>query len=154
MRVLYTIETTEGATTAVDDAKIFSSPHEIAVSKKEGRLIEVCSELLRLIEELPKDYNPMYPAVKTVLEKFKNTEETAPSEEPKKQPQKQTDEEKKKQKKREYMQEYYQRPEIAERKREYMREYMKKYLQRPEIAERNKQRAKAWRAKKKAEAAV
>lgn len=93
MNILYTVETTEGATTAVDDAKIFSSPHEIAVSKKEGRLIEICSELLRLIEELPKDYKPLYPAVKTVLAKFRGTEETAPAEKPKKA--KLTDEEKK-----------------------------------------------------------
>lgn len=154
LKILYSVETTEGRTLAVSPDKIFKSPSLIPATEKEYKLLKLCSELVSMIKDIPADFMPHTKEVRDIIAYFKSKNPETPAEvkaetEPKQE--RQPDEEKKK-RKREYMKEYHSRPEIVAKKREYMREYMKKYLQRPGIAEKNKQRAKAWRARKKAEA--
>jgi hypothetical protein len=154
LKILYSVETTEGKTSAVSADKIFKSPSMIPATEKEYELLKLCGELVGMIKDIPADFTPRTKEVREVVAYFKAKNPEAPTEvktETEPEREHQPDEDKKK-RKREYMKEYLQRPDIVERKREYMREYMKKYLRRPGIAEKNKQRAKAWRDRKKAEA--
>ena len=55
---------------------IFSSG--IAVSEKEAELVKVCSRLTELVAELPDNYHPSYPLVKTVLDCINAKKQPAP----------------------------------------------------------------------------
>ena len=68
MRILYTVRTTEGKETTVDDDHIYKDFSGITVSEKEAELVKVCSRLTELVAELPDNYHPSYPLVKAVLD--------------------------------------------------------------------------------------
>ncbi len=150
LKILYSVKTTEGKTTAVSTDKIFKSPSLIPATEKEYALLKLCGELVSMIKDIPADFIPHTKEVRDIVAYFKAKNPEAPAEakaetKPKQKRECLSDEEKRK---REYMQAYLQRPEIAEKKREYMREYFR----RPENAEKNRQRHKEWYARKKAEA--
>lgn len=135
LKILYTVKTTEGRTTAVSADKIFKNPSMIPATEKEFKLLKLCGELVSIIEDIPADFIPRTKEVRDVLAylRAKNPEakaEVKTETEPKQKPERLSAEEKKK------------------RKREYMREY----LRRPENAEKNRQRYRNWYARKKAEA--
>lgn len=131
LKILYSVKTTEGRTTAVSADKIFKSPSMIPATEKEYELLKLCGELMSLMGDIPADFIPRTKEVRDIVAYFKSKNPEAPAEtKPKQKRERLSDEEKKK------------------RRREYMREY----LRNPENAEKNRQRYRAWYNRKKAEA--
>jgi hypothetical protein len=146
LKILYSVETTEGRTTAVSPDKIYKSPSLIPATEKEYELLKLCGELMSFITNIPADFIPRTKEAKDIVTYFKAKNPEVPAE-----VKAETGPEQKRRKKSEYMREYMSIPEHRER----LREYQKEYYRRPEVkARRSEQRRLRYQQKKAEKAAV